>query len=85
MSDIFIKGQIPLVGSFLGGVSPRSTGPVTEANPLQVGEIIKTTLGERGKVTFVSGTRATIQLEYSQNTFSVQSSGTSGTDFSLWY
>lgn len=85
MPNITFGGQIPkrtADGKPLAASSslfPRPEGEVSDAQPLQVGDIIETLEGRRAQVTAVTGGRATLMLEHLDHDggpfFTVQSSG----------
>jgi len=66
-ADILVIPQVPRVAAGDDDVSvPRAT-PISAANPLNVGERVRTTRG-MATVTAISGQRATLRLDYENET-----------------
>jgi len=90
MATILVPGQVPkraTDGQPLASSSdlkPRSEGPVTPSQPLQVGDIVDTKDNRRAQVVAVSGQRATLLFEHLDHTgygdglITVDASGSTG-------
>ncbi len=68
-TGFLISDQVPKRSSTGHSISdasslePRSSGQVTDMAPLEIGDIIETSIG-RAKVTSISGNRATLFFEH---------------------